>query len=268
MGSARAPGTVSFTVTVPTDVSNLAPMVELLGANGSTILASAGPSATDFSASITATLPAAGSYRLVVASSGGYGNVGHYAVNGTIVPLSSAGTGTGTGTVIPPVFPPVTPPVTPPAPVPPTAVTNLSVKAQSSNRVVLTWQPASSNTQGYMILRSTNGKKWVTVGAVARERRASRIHRSGEQLYYYSVRAYDTWGVSPSSRAVHVRTPKVVVIRKVARKSKLPASPQKAAPRHLRPKRPWARSHRLHTTMVDTVLMGWEHPLLKRSIVG
>ncbi len=89
-------GTVSFTVTVPADVNNLAPMVELLDADGSTILASAGPSASDFSATITATLPAAGSYRLVVASSGGYGNVGHYAVSGTIVPLPNAGTGTGT----------------------------------------------------------------------------------------------------------------------------------------------------------------------------
>ena len=100
-GFSSGAGTVSFTVTVPADVSNLAPMVELLGANGSTILASAGPSATDFSASITATLPAAGSYRLVVASSGGYGNVGHYAVNGTIVPLPNAGHGYGHGRFLP-----------------------------------------------------------------------------------------------------------------------------------------------------------------------
>jgi hypothetical protein len=245
-GFSSGAGTVSFTVTVPTDVSNLAPMVELLGANGSTILASAGLSDTDFSASITATLPAAGSYRLVVASSGGYGNVGHYAVTGTIVPLSGADTGTGTGTVVPPVSPPVTPPVTPPDPVPPTAVTNLSVKAPLSNHVVLTWQPASSNTQGYIILRSTNGKKWVTVGAVgAGTTSFTDISAGANKRYDYSVRAYDTWGVSPSSRAVHVRTPRVVVIRKVARKTTLPASPPKAA----LPMPP---------AEVDTVLLRWE----------
>jgi hypothetical protein len=254
-------GTVSFTVTVPADVNNLAPMVELLGADGSTILASAGPSATDFSASITATLPAAGSYRLVVASSGGYGNVGHYAVNGTIVPLSNAGTGTGTGTgtVIPPVFPPVsppdTPPVTPPDPVRPTAVTNLSVKAPASNRVVLTWQPTSSNTQGYQILRSSNGKKWVTVGtAGAGTNSFTDASVGANKVYYYSVRAYNTWGVSPSSPAVHVRTPKAVVVRKLARKATPPVNPQRAA-------------LPLPPAAVDTVLMSWQHPLLKRSIV-
>ena len=117
-------GLVNFTVTVPADVSNLAPVVELLGSDGSTIIASAGPSATDFSATITAILPAAGSYQLVVASSGGYGDVGHYSLTGTTVPLSDAGTGTGAaGTVVPP----LSPPDTPPAPGPPTAVTNLGV---------------------------------------------------------------------------------------------------------------------------------------------
>jgi hypothetical protein len=252
-GFSSGAGTVSFTVTVPADISNLAPMVELLGANGSTILASAGPSATDFSASITATLPAAGAYWLLVASSGGHGNVGHYAVSGTVVPGSNAGTGTGTGTIVPPVFPPfnppVTPPVTPPDPVPPTAVTSLSVKAPSSNRVVLSWQPTSINTQDYMIARSTNGKKWVTVGAVGAGTNSFTDASVGaNKLYYYSVRADNTWGVSPSSPVVRVRTPKVVVIRKVARKNKLPASPQKGA---------LALPLPLPPAAVDRVLLRW-----------
>ena len=154
---------VSFTVTVPTDVSNLMPTVELLGATARPSLRRPvlPPPISRPVSRQPYRLPA---YLLVVTSSGGYGDVGHYAVNGTIVPLASAGT--GTGAVIPPVSPPVTPPVTPPAAGPPTAVANLSVTAQLSNLVVLTWQPTSSNTQGYVIVRSTNGKKWVTVGSL------------------------------------------------------------------------------------------------------
>ena len=52
---------------------------------------------------------------------------------------------------------------------------------------------------------------------------------AANKLYDYSVRAYNAWGVSPSSPVAHVRTPKVVVIRKIARRNKLPASPQRAA---------------------------------------
>lgn len=257
-GFSSGAGMVSFTVTVPTDVSNLMPTVELLGADGSTILASAGPSATDFSASITATLPAAGTYLLVVTSSGGYGNVGHYAVNGTIVPLANAGT--GTGAVIPPVSPPVTPPVTPPAAGPPTAVANLGVTAQSSNRVILTWQPTSSNTQGYMIVRSTNGKKWVTLGSLGVGTTSFTDTSVGaNKVYDYSVRAYDTWGVSPSSPVAHVRTPKAFVTWKIGKKNKLPAKPQKAALAAT----PSAQASvgkdpiALHTAAVDRVLLRW-----------
>ena len=227
-------GTVSFTVTVPADVNNLAPDGRASGRKRFDHPRLGRSFRHRLLGQITATLPAAGSYRLVVASSGGYGNVGHYAVNGTIVPLSNAGTGTGTGTgtVIPPVFPPVsppdTPPVTPPDPVPPTAVTNLSVKAPASNRVVLTWQPTSSNTQGYQILRSSNGKKWVTVGTVGAGTNSFTDASVGaNKLYYYSVRAYNTWGVSPSSRAVHVRTPKAVVIRKAPGRANCRSAPRR-----------------------------------------
>ena len=47
-------GTVSFTVSVPADTSNLAPKLVLLDAAGTTVIASAGPSDGDFSASLTA----------------------------------------------------------------------------------------------------------------------------------------------------------------------------------------------------------------------
>ena len=91
---ASGPGAVSFTVSVPADVNNLAPRIELLDASGSTVIASAGPSAADFSATITATLPAAGAYRILVASSDGRpGNVGHYSISGTIGSPASPGGG-------------------------------------------------------------------------------------------------------------------------------------------------------------------------------
>jgi hypothetical protein len=273
-GFSSGAGVVSFTVTVPTDVSNLAPMVELLSANGSTIIASAGPSATDFSASITATVPAAGSYLLVVASSGGYDNVGHYSVNGTIVPLSNAGASTGTGTVVPPVTPPVTPPVspsvTPPVPVPPTAVTNLSVTAQSSNRVVLTWQPTSSNAQGYLIARSINGRTWITVGTLGAGSTGFTDTSVGpNKVYYYSVRAFNAWGASPSSQVVRVRTPKAVVLRQGFKKNTFRARPHKAAlPAPILHQASAGVSIALQTVAVDRVLLGWRDDRLEKPRAG
>ncbi len=145
------PGVVSFTVSVPTDVSNLAPRIELLDASGSTVIASAGPSAADFSASITATLPATGSYRILVASSDGhYGNVGQYSISGTIGTPSSPGgdrsrTGTGTGTV---------------ALNPPSAV---SASAVSSGRIDLTWTAVPGAT-GFQVERTTGQASWAILG--------------------------------------------------------------------------------------------------------
>ena len=156
---ASGPGAVSFTVSVPADVNNLAPRIELLDATGSTVIASAGPSAADFSATLTAMLPAAGAYRILVASSDGRpGNVGHYSISGTIGSPAGPGGGTGTGTVA------LNPP---PAATPPAAVTRLVVVSRAPRRIILAWTPSSFGAQDYTVERSTNGKSWGVVGRVA-----------------------------------------------------------------------------------------------------
>jgi hypothetical protein len=76
-------GTISLTVDVPAGVNNLDARLELRDAAGTTLIASAAPP-TSFGATVTVTV-AAGSYRLVVASQGNYGDVGQYTVRGTIV---------------------------------------------------------------------------------------------------------------------------------------------------------------------------------------
>jgi hypothetical protein len=77
------PGQISLSVDVPADINNLDARLELRDSVG-TLIASASPTSS-FNATITATV-AAGSYRLVVGSNGGYGDVGQYTVSGTIIP--------------------------------------------------------------------------------------------------------------------------------------------------------------------------------------
>ena len=114
-------------------------------------------------------------------------------------------------------------------------------------------------------------RKWVTVGALGAGTNSFTDTSVGaNKLYYYSVRAYNTWGVSPSSPVVHVRTPKVVVIRK-ARQEEQIASQSTEGRTSRAAFGPSVRRQgldRASSTAVDTVLMSWQHPLLKRSIVG
>jgi hypothetical protein len=312
-------GVVSFTVSVPANVNNLAPRVFLLDATGTTVIASAGPSATDFSARITATLPAAGSYRLMVAGNGGYGNVGTYTVSGTIVPTSnsepvtSPGLGAGSGVaILPPLAPSdlqattvgsyridlrwedvpgetgfqversvyggswvvvastgagvagfsdvavvpgaaysyrveaigtsglsapsnVATASTPTSPFPPTAVTGLSAVVQGPNRVFLSWQSTSSNVQRYIIERSTNSRKWVTVAQL----NAGTTSYVDSQVapnanFYYRVRAANVYGLSPASRVVRVKTPRALVSRANLKRSVRPAKHVKPAAKVVR----------------------------------
>jgi len=81
-------GDVTVTATVPPSVNNLDARVELRDANGS-LIASAAPS-NSFSASLTANV-AAGSYRVVVASQGNYGDIGTYTVTALVRSLSLGG---------------------------------------------------------------------------------------------------------------------------------------------------------------------------------
>jgi len=217
------PGGVSFTVSVPADISNLAPKVELLDASGSTVIAAAGPSATDFSASLTATLPVAGSYRLLVASNGGYGNVGHYTISGTITTPSNppGGTGTGTGTQSGPVAPAAELATTPAIPSRPAAVSNVNVVVRAPRQIVLGWQPSSANAQGYIIERSTNGRTWMAIGKVSA---GSTAFADGSvapvKTYFYRVRAFNAWGSSAASRVTRVTTPRIPPLQHIRKKAR------------------------------------------------
>jgi len=193
------PGSVSFTVSVPADVSNLAPKVALLDAGGATVLAAAGPSAADFSASITATLPVAGSYRLMVASNGGCGNVGHYAISGSITATTSpgsgngSGSGAGTGTGIVALNPPVT----------------VSASAVSSGRIDLTWAAVTGAT-GFQVERANSQGSWAILGTTTTGTTVfSNVLVAPGATYTYRVRAIGSGQSSSPSAVATVATPPV-----------------------------------------------------------
>jgi len=74
-------GNISLSVNVVPTVNNLDARLELRDSSG-TLIASASPT-NSFNATINVAV-GGGSYRLVVASSGGYGNAGQYTVSGTV----------------------------------------------------------------------------------------------------------------------------------------------------------------------------------------
>jgi hypothetical protein len=188
-------GAVSFTVSVPADLSTLAPRVELLDSTGSTIIASAGPSATDFSATIVANLTAAGSYRLLVTSNGGYGNVGHYSISGTII--AGVNQGTGTGSAPGPVSSPITPPI------------NLCVSGLSPNQVNLAWTDTTAAASGYLVERSQDGVNWGMIITNLPPSASSFTDTTVSPgcAYSYRVRATSTGGPSAPSAIATVITP-------------------------------------------------------------
>ena len=101
---------------------------------------------------------------------------------------------------------------TPPAPVPPAAVSRLTVVSKAPRQVVLAWTPSSSGAQGYIIERSTNGKNWVVVGRVAAGSSGFTDKSVAPgKTYVYRVRAYNPWGFSKVSPVARVATPRVAV---------------------------------------------------------
>jgi hypothetical protein len=126
-----AAGSVSFTVSVPGGVNNLDAKVELRTADGATVLASADPS-DSFGATVTANV-AAGSYRVYVASHGGYGDVGQYTLSGTVVAATQP----------------------PQQPTQVAAPTSLAATATDTS-VRVTWVDNATDEAGYTLQRSSS----------------------------------------------------------------------------------------------------------------
>ena len=176
---ATGAGQVSFTVSVPAGINNLDTRLELRSATG-TVIASAAPT-TSFGASITRSL-AAGTYYVVVASQGKYGEVGQYTVSGTIVPVAISTVAAPSG---------------------------LTATAVSGTQVNLTWSNVSGET-GYKIERLAGGV-WTQIGTTAADvisfQDTTAIAGTG---YQYRVRATNAGGDSEYSNLASVTTPNVV----------------------------------------------------------
>lgn len=159
-------GPVSFTVSTPTPVNDLAPRVELRDAGGTTVIASATATAgTNFSATVSADL-AAGSYRLYVASDGGYGSVGTYTVSGTVVPADNL--------------------INPP--------TNLAASTVSTSRIDLSWTDNATRETNYRVERSADGgASWsVLADALPADSTSySDTTDAAGTTYAYRVQAYN-----------------------------------------------------------------------------
>lgn len=123
-------GLVAISVTVPASVNDLDSRLELHAGDGS-LIASDAP-ISGFGAMISANL-AAGTYYVAVAGNGSYGDVGQYAISGTIVPPASSIN----------------------------APTNLTAIVDPSGQVSLAWTDQAANETGYRVERSTDGQTWT-----------------------------------------------------------------------------------------------------------
>lgn len=168
------PGTVSFTVAVPTN-NNLDSVLELQDAGG-TVLASAAPT-TSFGATLSYAITTAGSFRIAVKSQGNYGDVGQYTVSGTIVP--------NTNTVAAP--------------------TSLTAAA-SGTSVALNWTDNATNETGYVVQRTTNGgTTWSVIATLAADSRSyTDTTGSAGATLGYRVQAVNAAAVSAYSNTASV----------------------------------------------------------------
>jgi fibronectin type 3 domain-containing protein len=166
-------GAISLSVNVLANYNDLDVRLELRDSGGS-LIASASPT-DSFGATINATV-AGGSYRLVVASSGGYGNLGQYTVSGTVI--------APTGGV--------------------NAPTNLAASV-GSGQVNLSWTDNATNETLYEVTRSTDGVTWTTLATLPGD---STSYADASVLagttYYYRVRAGNATQMSDYSNPVQV----------------------------------------------------------------
>lgn len=165
-----AAGQISLTVDVA-QFNNLDVRLELRSATG-VVIATAAPS-TSFGAAITATV-SAGDYWLVVASSGGYGNVGQYWVSGSVVVSATSISGPS----------------------------NLQASVTAGG-IALAWSDNASNESGYRVERSTDGVTWSVIADGLNANTTSFV--DGNVVpggsYVYRVQAYNLDSAAYSNSA-------------------------------------------------------------------
>ena len=89
----------------------------------------------------------------------------------------------------------------------PTAPTRLSSTVVSSSALLLRWTDNSSNETGFRLFRSTNGVDFVRIATLgAGTTSYSNTGLNARTTYYYTVRAYNSNGVSPYSNTASART--------------------------------------------------------------
>lgn len=162
-------GTINLTGSVAT----AGPMLDLklsLYSDAGVLVASA--DTASLGETMTATVPA-GSYRLVVASEGGYGDIGQYTVSGTVLTPADFVA----------------------------APSNLTATTVSATQVNLAWQDNSGNEDGFRIERSSDGgATWGQLADVAANvTAASDLAANSALSYMYRVSAYRGEAVSEYS---------------------------------------------------------------------
>ena len=176
-----AAGPATFSMTVPSLVANLDSKLELRDALGN-LITSAAPT-NSLSATISTAL-AGGSYRLVAASNGVYGDVGKYTLAGTVV---------APGSIV-------------------AAPTSLEAVAVGAQEIDLSWQDNATNETGYRIERSTNGDTWSQLGSDLPAGTTSFADTTvvDETTYYYRVKALGASADSEYSNVDSATTPLLV----------------------------------------------------------
>lgn len=169
-------GQIGINVSVMATFNDLDAKLQLFDANGGLIATS--DSSTSFGASITATV-AAGSYRVAVSSHGGYGDVGQYAVSGTIV-VSANSVG---------------------------APSNLVAATQSTSQINLSWIDNATNETGFRVDQSFDGVTWTTIATLgANSTSLSALDLTAGTNYAFRVSAFNATSVSDFSNVVTTAT--------------------------------------------------------------
>lgn len=169
-------GQIGINVSVLATFNDLDAKLQLFDANGG-LIATSDPS-TSFGASISATV-AAGSYRVAVASHGGYGDVGQYTVSGTtVVSTNSVGT-----------------------------PSNLIAATQSPSQINLSWIDNATNETGFRVDQSFDGVTWTTIATLgANSTSFSALDLTAGTSYSFRVSAFNATSVSDFLNVVTTAT--------------------------------------------------------------